>query len=238
MNLITKSSFPVLALSAAGGRSRMPRGWPKHALALALAACAGLSSAAQGSKLGVYSGTVVVSGTELGQENVTFGASVKISLPLTSANKNSAMAELDDVDKPSAMATITQWDVVGKDSVADSAGKISTWTCSLGAPTEVPMSGGGTLNLDYRAKTHSMFIALVARKTVPLTCVNSRTGPYKKDLVVSLFFGTNEPDVQPWKELPFKDAAQLTASYRLVPVSQMKGRNGPLDQKWDLRLTP
>jgi hypothetical protein len=208
-------------------------------LALAAVACASATQAvqAQSSKLGVYTGTVVLSGTELGQEKVTFSASVKISLPLTSSSKSSAMAELDDVDKPSAFATITQWDVAGKNSSADSDGKVTSWNCSLVAPTEVPMTGSGTLNLDYRAKTHSMFIALVARKPIPLKCVNSRSGPYKKDQLVSLFFGTNEPDVQPWKELPFTDAAHLSASYTLVPVSNMKGRNGPLDQKWDLKLT-
>ena len=63
-------------------------------------------------------------------------------------------------------------------------------------------------------------------------------GIEQRQELVSLFFGTNEPDVQPWKELPFKDAALLSASYKLVPASQMKGRYGPLDQKWELRLTP
>ena len=208
------------------------------ALVLAAVACTGIAgkARAQASKLGVYTGTVVISGTELGKEKVTFSASVKISLPLTSADKGSAMAELSDVDKPSASATVTQWDLAGKNASADSDGKVTSWTCELAAPTEVPMNGSGTLNLDYRAKTHSMFIALVALKPIPLKCVNSRSGPYKKDQIVSLFFGTNEPDAQPWKELPFKDAAILTATHKLVPVSNMKGRNGPLDQTWDLRL--
>lgn len=223
---------------ARGTRTPMPRVFRAQVLAAAALMCATFSGAvqAQSSKLGAYSGTVVVSGTELGQEKVSFSASVKIKLPLTSSDKNSAMAELDDVDKPSAVATITQWDVVGKNGSADSDGKVTTWICKLAAPAEVPMNGSGTLNLDYRAKTHSMFVALVARKTIPLQCVNSRSGPYKKDQLVSLFFGTSEPDVQPWKELPYKDAAQLSATFKLVPVSHMKGRNGPLDQQWDLRL--
>jgi hypothetical protein len=204
-------------------------------IVMAGAAISGAAQA-QSSKLGVYTGTVLVSGTELGQDHVTFSASVKISLPLTSGNKGSAMAEVSDIDKPSAFATISQWDLVGKNASADSDGRITSWTCSLVVPTEVPMNAGGTLNLDYRAKTHSMFIALVALKPIPLKCVNSRSGPYKKDQIVSLFFGTSEPDVLPWKELPFSDPANLRASYRLVPVSGMKGRNGPLEQKWDLRL--
>ena len=236
MNQIAKPSHRLLSPSTVAARLWTQHACAEHALALALATWAGLSGAAQASKLGVYSGTVVISGTELEQDKVTFDASVKISLPLTSANQNSAMAELDDVDKPSALATITRWDLVGRNSSADSDGKFTSWHCSLAAPAEIPMNGSGTLNLDYRAKTHSMFIALVARKTIPLKCVNSRSGPYKKDALVSLFFGTSEPDVLPWKELPFKDAAILNASYKLVPVSQMKGRNGPQEQTWDLRL--
>lgn len=74
-------------------------------------------------------------------------------------------------------------------------------------------------------------------KPVPFNCTNSRSGAYRKDQLVGLFFGTNEPDVQPWKELPYTDAARLTAKYKLVPVSLMKGRNGPRHQEWDLRFT-
>ena len=201
-------------------------------------ACSGLAgpATAQSAKLGVYAGTVTVSGTELGHESVTFRAVVKVRLPLTRSDKTSALAELDDVDKPSASATISQWDLVGKSASANSDGKFTSWTCTLAAPTEVPMNGQGTLNLDLRGKTHSMFIALVSLKPIPLKCLNSRSGAYKKDQGVSLFFGTNEPDVLPWKELPFKDAALLTAKHKLVPVSHMKGRHGPLDQEWDLRL--
>lgn len=81
-----------------------------------------------------------------------------------------------------------------------------------------------------------MFVALVALKPIPFNCVNSRSGPYRKAQSVSLFFGTNEPDVQPWKALPFKDPAHLSVTHKLVPASSMKGRNGPLDQTWALRL--
>lgn len=228
-------------LCGKGGRS-IGEKWPQRglsALAVVAIACVGITGAAQAEsgKLGVYSGTVTMSGTELGQENVTFRASVKVSLPLTDGDKSSATAEVGDIDKPSAMATIQQWDVVGKNASADSDGKVTSWTCALATPIEVPMNEQGVLNVNYRAQTHSMFIALVSTKPIPLNCTNSRSGPYKKDQNVSLFFGTNEPDVQPWKELPFADAARLTAKYKLMPVSHMKGRNGPLDQEWDLKLT-
>jgi hypothetical protein len=216
-----------------------------HALAPALAAlaCAGIAvpAQAQGGKLGAYTGTVTISGTELSAGGnpgkVDFRATVKITLPLTSRSATSAMAELDDVDKPSASAEITQWDLVGRNASADSDGKITSWTCALAAPTTVPMNGQGTLNIDFRKKTHSMFIALVSLKPIPLKCVNSRSGPNRQTTTVSLFFGTSEPDVLPWKELPFADPARLSAKYKLVPVSQMKGRYAPVEMAWDLQLT-
>jgi hypothetical protein len=192
---------------------------------------------AQNGKLGAYVGTVNISGTETGkQTNVTFRASVKIGIPVESNSKSNTRAEVNDVDKPSATATILQWDVAGKNTSADSDGKFTSWTCKLAAPVDVPMNASGALNVDHRARTHSMFIALVSTKPVPLACINSRSGAYKESGPVSLYFGTSEPDVLPWKELPFTDAARLTAKYKLVPVSQMKGRNGPTDLEWDLQL--
>jgi hypothetical protein len=202
---------------------------------VALAAYAGGASAQVG-KLGAYEGTVIVSGTEVGTYTQgTYKASLKVRLPLVDVSKSAAHAEVGDVDKPSASAVIAQWDTAGRNASPDSDGKITSWTCKLAAPTEVPMNGSGVLDVDYRARTHSVFVAYVATNPVPLNCVSSRSGPYKETKRVSLFFGTNEPDV-PWKELPVADPAHLVATHTLVPVSQMKGRNGPQEQAWDLRL--
>jgi hypothetical protein len=217
--------------------------WPQSAfqvLALTVVAmgCIGIADEAQAKsgKLGVYTGTVAVSGTRMenrGKEN--YHADVKISLPLTDGNDRSAMAELSDVDKPSATALVTQWEVAGKETVPDERdGKLDSWHCSIAAPTEVPMNASGVLNLDYRAKTHSMSIALVSTRTIPLKCTHTRTGPYKKDLVVSLVIGTTVMG-DPFKELPFADAARLTATYRLVPPAETNF--GPIDMVWDLRLS-
>jgi hypothetical protein len=179
-----------------------------------------------------------VSGTETEKHGtVNYRATITVSLPLTDGNDRAARAEVDDVDKPSAMATITQWEVAKRNASPDSDGKITSWKCSLAKPTEVPMNGSGVLNVDYRKKTHSMFVSLASRKQIPLNCVNSRSGPYKQQVGVGLFFGTNEPDVQPWKELPFADASRLAAKHVLVPVSQMKGRYAPQEQEWDFRLS-
>lgn len=217
--------------------------WPRSAFqALALTVvtmgCFGITDEAQANsgKLGVYAGTVAVSGTRMenrGKE--TYHADVKISLPLTDGNDSSAMAEISDVDKPSATALITQWDVAGKETVPDERdGKLDSWHCSIAAPTEVPMNASGVLNLDYRAKTHSMSITLVSTKSVPLKCAHSRTGPYKRDLVVSLVIGTTVMG-EPFKELPFADPARLMATYKLVPTTDTGF--GPIDMLWDLRLT-
>jgi len=206
--------------------------------ALALPAGGLIGSArAQGKKLGAYVGTVTLSGTEFADGGtVIFRATLKVNMPVTSANDRSVRAEVDDVDKPSATALISQWDMTGKNASPDSDGKVTSWKCSLAKPTEVPMNGSGALEVNLAKKTHSMFVALTSLRTIPLKCVNSRSGSHNQDRAVSLFFGTSEPDVLPWKELPFADAGRLAATYRLVPVSQMKGRYGPVDLEWDLRL--
>ena len=208
-------------------------------VAAAAVACAGIAGAAhaQAGKLGAYSGTVSVSGSEIGKHSKTdFRATIKVSLPVASRNASSTRAEADDVDKPSATATITQWELEARNASPDSDGKITSWKCSLVAPTDVPMNASGALDVDHRTKKHSMFVALVSTKPIPLTCVNSRSGAYKKTESVGLFFGTSEPDLMPANALPYADPARLAAKYKLVPASSMKGRYGPVDMEWDLRL--
>ena len=212
---------------------------PILALIVSIIACAGFTGTvqAQGGKFGAYAGTVTVFGTALGSHsNGSFSGNIKITLPVTSRNDRSGRVEVDDVDKPSATALITKWETAGKDSSPDSGGKINSWSCSLAGPTQVPMNAQGALDLDYRAKTYSMFVALTSLKPVPLNCKHSRSGAYKKTESVSLFFGTTQPELMPGKPLPFSDPAQLAAKYKLEPAGQMKGRYGPLDQEWDLRL--
>ena len=40
----------------------------------------------------------------------------------------------------------------------------------------------------------------------------------------------------PANALPYADPARLAAKYKLVPAGSMKGRYGPVDMEWDLRL--
>lgn len=207
-------------------------------VAAAAMACAGAAHA-QGGKLGAYTGTVSVSGSEIEKHSkVDFRATIKVSLPVASRNETSTRAEVDDVDKPSATATITQWELEARNASPDSDGKITSWKCSLVAPTDVPMNASGALDVDHRTKKHSMFVALVSTKPIPLKCVNSRSGAYKEAGPVSLFFGTSEPDLMPANALPYADPARLVAKYKLVPAGAMKERYGPVDMEWDLRLGP
>jgi hypothetical protein len=202
-------------------------------------ACAGLASGAhaQGGKLGAYTGTVSVSGAEIEKHSKTdFRATIKVSLPVASSNAGSTRAEADDVDKPSATATITQWELEARNASPDSDGKITSWKCSLAAPTQVPMNASGALDVDHRTKKYAMFVALVSTKTIPLKCVNSRSGAYKKAEPVALFFGTSEPDLMPANALPYADPARLAAKSKLVPAAAMKEHYGPVDMEWDLRL--
>ena len=218
--------------------------WPRsasHALALAVIsmACFGITDEAQAKsgKLGVYAGTVAVSGTEtVNRGKETYHADVKISLPLTDGNERSAMAEISDVDKPSATALFAQWEVNGKETVPDERdGKLDTWHCSLAAPTEVPMNVSGALTLDYSKKTYSMSFAMVSvMKQIPLKCTHSRTGAYKQDRSVSLVIGTTVMGEQ-FVELPYTDPARLAATYKLMPPKDTEF--GPVDMVWDMRLT-
>jgi hypothetical protein len=209
------------------------------ALAVAALACAGYTGAAQAQagKFGAYTGTVTVSGTEMdGNTSSSFGGTIKITIPVTSRSDRAGRAEVDDTGKPSATALITKWDSSGKASAPDSGGRINTWSCSLAGPMEVPMNAQGAIDLNYRAKTYAMFIALSALKPVNFNCKNSSSGAYKKSELVGFFFGTTPPQYVPHKTLPFTDPAQLTAKYKLEPIGAMKGRYGPFDQEWDLRL--
>jgi hypothetical protein len=214
--------------------------WQQRATLVAAIACTIIATPAQaqGSKLGTYSGTVVVSGTEIGKfSKTTYSARIEITLPLTTGDARSAMAEIGDVDKPSAKGTITQWDLEARNSGPDSDGKITSWTCKLAAAVTVPMNASGVLNVDFSAKKYSMFVALAGLKPIALNCVNSRSGAYKDSKAVGLAFGTNPPDVLPYKELPFADPMRLAAKYTLEPIGAMKGRAGPLVQEWDFKLT-
>ena len=210
-----------------------------YVLAFTVAACVFSSgfAQAQSTNLGVYSGTINVSGTEVDPQ-VTYRASVKVSLPVTQRDSTAATAEFLAGEAPNATVLISQWDVSFKEKSADSDGKFSSWTCSLAAPTEVPMTPTGVLNVDLQAKKHALSLTLLSTQDVAFNCMNSRSGAYKKKEGVTLYIGTGAPGMHYENQLPFSDAAHLAANYTLMPTDETKGQYGPIIQEWDFRLTP
>lgn len=206
-------------------------------IAIATVACACGSGfvQAQSGKFGAYSGTITVSGTGINPQ-ASYRASVKVSLPVTQRDKSSATAEFLAGEAPNATVLISQWDVSFKEKSADSDGKFSSWTCSLAAPTEIPMTPTGVLNVNLKAKKHALSLTLLSTKDIALNCMHSRSGAYKKKQGVALYIGTGAPGMHYETQLPFSDAARLNASYTLMPTADTKGQNGPIIQKWDLRL--
>ena len=87
----------------------------------------------------------------------------------------------------------------------------------------------------FRSK-HSLSLTLISTTDVAFNCTNSRSGAYKKKEGVALYIGPGAPGAQSETQLPFADAARLTASYTLMPTAETKGKYGPIIQEWDLRL--
>lgn len=187
---------------------------------------------------GTYSATVKVSGTETRGDTrrVTYQAEIKMKIPVPGGNRSSAVIDISDVSAPSATVTVTQYNLEERNATPDSDGKITSWKCELAGPSTVPMMASGMLNLNYSKQNYSMYVSLVAIEETKLKCVNSRTGPYTRNETMGFFFGTTEPDSIPHDELPYKDAAQIAAKFRLVPKGAMKEKYLPQDQEWELTL--
>ena len=209
-----------------------------YVIAITAVACAFSSGfvQAQSSKFGVYSGTINVSGTTI-DPRTSYRASGKISLPVTHHDSSSARADFLGGEAPDATVLFSQWDESFKERSAESDGKFSSWTCSLAAPVELLMTVTGVLDVDLEAKTHALSLILGSRKEVAFNCMHSRSGAYKKKMGVGLYIGTGAPGEHSEKQLPFSDAAHLTANYTLMPNTDTKGALGPIIQEWDLRLT-
>jgi hypothetical protein len=201
---------------------------------LTLALCISTAHAQTG-KLGSYAGTIKVSGSEISPK-VTYRASAKVSLPVSERKDSSISAEFLAGEAPNAIVTITQWDSSYTEKSADSDGKFSSWSCTLAAPVDIPMTATGVLDVDLKTKKHALSLTLLATKEVAFNCVNSRSGPYKKKQGIALYIGTGAPGAQSETQLPFTDPARLAASYTLMPTAATKQKYGPIMQEWDLRL--
>ena len=189
---------------------------------------------ADSSASGAYAGTITVSGKET-DPDVSYQARVKLSLPVTSRDDTSISAEFFAGEAPEATVLISEWETFSKDKFADSGGMFNTLKCSLAAPTEIPMTPTGVLNVDLEGKTHSLSITLLSTEDLAFNCTQSRSGAYQEKRGVTLYIGTGTPGMQYETQLPFTDAAHLTAKYTLnVPVDA--GGKGPIMQEWDLQL--
>jgi len=206
------------------------------AAALALASACGIA-AAQSKNLGKYEGTINVSGTQFGPE-VTYRAQVKVTMPITDRDSTSLTSEFLSGEAPDARVLVSQWDESHTQKSADSDGKFSSYTCSLAAPVEIPMSATGVLNVDLTAKKHSYSLVLLSTKDLAFDCKHSRSGPYKKKAGISLTLGTGAPGAQGKTPLPFTDASRLAARFTLTPGAEYKGKYGPIVQEWDFKRSP
>jgi len=190
---------------------------------------------AQSGKLGSYTGTLQVSGTEA-SPLVTFRATVKVVLPVTERDSRSITADFLTEDAPNASVQIAQWDSSFTEKSAGSDGKFSHWSCSLAAPVEIAMKPTGILYVDLAKKMHELSLTLLSTQEVAFNCIHSQSGAYKKKQGIALYMGTGAPGAQGQAPQPFADAARLTAKYTLMPTAETKGRYGPIIQEWDLRL--
>ncbi|MDP2371954.1 hypothetical protein [Rhodoferax sp.] len=211
-----------------------------HVVAVAVAvlgATGGVSQAhAQAGKLGSYSGTINASGT-LNSPQVSYRATIKLTLPVTQRNASSISAEFLAGEAPNATALISQWDITHREKSAGADGKFASWTCTLANAVEVPMTPTGVLNVDLKAKKHALSVTLLSTKEIALNCKHSTSGAYKKNQGIALSVGTGTPGMQYLTQLPFSDPAHLSARYTLKPSSPTE-EFGPIVQDWDLRLAP
>jgi hypothetical protein len=190
---------------------------------------------AQSNDLGSYQGTIKVSGTEVDPQ-VSYSASLKISLPVTDRDDESITAEFLSGEAPNATVLISQWDEAHTEKSAGSDGKFASYKCKLAAPKEIPMTPTGVLNVDMEGNTHTLSLTLLGTVDIELNCMHSTSGAYKEKKGIALYIGTGFPGMQDGHPLPFSDAAYLNANYTLVPGAAEEN-SGPIVQEWDLRLT-
>lgn len=220
----------------------MTRTQSRILVVLAVLATAALPGAAhaQSKNLGSYVGTIDVTGTQHGPE-VTYRARVKISMPVSDRSGSDITAEFLAGEAPNASVLVSQWDSFHRSTSADSGGQFNTVTCKLAAPAEIAMTATGVLNVDLRKKKHTMSLVLLsagAGGELAFNCTHSRSGPYKKKGGVAFTLGTGAPGRQDETQLPFTDAAHLTAKHTMMPMAETQGQYGPIVQQWELKLAP
>jgi len=187
---------------------------------------------AQGPNLGSYVGTATILSTEAsGKSRSQTRATVKVTIPVAKADTGGTIAEVDDIDKPSARASITELATTREETSRGADGKFATESCKLSKPVDIPMNAQGSLSLDHRKKTYTVFIAMVGLKSFPLDCVHSQSGAHKKQTSASFALGTHDPSQAP-VNLPYTDPARLVAKHKLVAA----GGATTIEQEWVFQL--
>jgi hypothetical protein len=186
---------------------------------------------AQKPNLGSYVGTATILSTETsGKNRSQTRATVKVTIPVTNAGGSGTSAEVDDVDKPSATASITELTSTREETSRGADGKFATESCKLSKPVDLPMNVQGSLSLDHRKKTYTVFIAMVGLKQFPVDCVHSQSGAHKKQVGAAFALGTHDPSQAP-VSLPYTDPARLVAKHKLVV-----GGTTTIEQEWVFQL--
>ena len=129
-----------------------------------------------------------------------YEATIEIAIPVNDGSTSTKVLEISDVERPSGRVTVTKYELEERNSSPDSDGKYTSWKCSLGGPVTVPAMAQGVLDISPGAGSYSTYVALVSTEPVPLDCVNSRSGAYRKSEAMTFFFGTNEPSAIPYTE--------------------------------------
>lgn len=226
------------ALSKLHG-TRFWQTWRGPLVSVAVVTCSSICgfdlALAQSDQLGSYQGIIKVSGTQTGPE-VSYQASIKISLPVTDRDDDSIDAEFYSGEAPLATVTITQWDEAHTEKSPGLDGKFASYTCKLAGPKEISMTPTGVLNVDLEQQVHMLSLTLLGTSEVEFDCVHSHSGPYKRKKSLVLYVGTGTPGMQFEHPIAFTDAAHLTANYTLV-TNPAETNAGPINQEWDLQLS-
>ena len=206
------------------------------AVVVILFAFAPLIATAQGGKLGAYTGTFEVTGTEK-DPAITFKYTIKVNLPVTKRDADLIEADFNAGEAPPATIKVTQYDYFKKEKSADSSGHFMETRCSLAAPVEVPASVIGIVDVDLRKKNYTMSLVVMSMKDADFKCTATRGAPYKKKMGVGTALGTGAPGMQFDSPQKYSDPARLTAKFSMDAAKQGGANLGPIVQEWDLKLS-
>ena len=223
-----------MGIAATAGFGMARHGRNAASAALVLLALAATPAAAQ--SLGAYEGTIQVSGVQSGPA-VTYKAKIKLVMPISSRDGSSISAEFLAGEAPNGTIELSQWDETDTQKSAGSDGQRGSYRCTLANPVTLPVSVTGVLDVDMAAGEHSFSVTVLSLSDAELNCVDSRSGPNKRELGVAITTGTGVPGAQSENKLPIASASHISSQYVLDPTAYTQGKFGPIKQQWDFQLT-